>query len=52
LGNLFCDKLKLSKNFSFGTASLDLNEKAAFMTLFRKPASKLTEFLGQAHVRK
>jgi hypothetical protein len=34
----------LFQNFSFGTATLDLIEKAGFRPLFRKPVPKLTEF--------
>jgi hypothetical protein len=32
------------ENFNFGTATLDLIEKANFRPLFRKPIPKLTEF--------
>jgi hypothetical protein len=34
----------LFQNFSFGTTTLDLIEKAGFRPLFRKPVLKLTEF--------
>jgi hypothetical protein len=34
----------LSQNFSFGEATLDLEEKAAFKTLFPELFPKLTEF--------
>jgi hypothetical protein len=33
-----------SKMSNFGTATLNLDEKAGFRPLFRKPVSKLTEF--------
>jgi hypothetical protein len=34
----------LFQNFSFGTTTLDLIEKAGFRPLFRKPVLKLTGF--------
>jgi hypothetical protein len=36
--------MRLFQNFSFGTATLDLIEKAGFRPLFRKPVPKPTEF--------
>jgi hypothetical protein len=35
---------RLSQNFSFGKATLNLYEKAGFRPLFRKLFPKLTEF--------
>jgi hypothetical protein len=36
--------MRLFQNFSFGTVTLDLIEKAVFRPLFRKPVPKLTAF--------
>jgi hypothetical protein len=36
--------MRLFQNFSFGTATLDLIEKADFRPFFRKPVPKPTEF--------
>jgi hypothetical protein len=36
--------LRLFQNFSFGTATLDLMEKAGFRPLFRKPVPSQTMF--------
>jgi hypothetical protein len=41
-------KVRLFQNFSFGTTTLDLIEKAGFRPLFRKPVLKLARVLEQA----
>jgi hypothetical protein len=43
-------KVRLFQNFSFGTTTLDLIEKAGFSPLFRKPVLKLARVLEQAQV--
>ena len=50
-GNRKSPKMRLSQNFSFWDSFLNLNEKVAFMTLFRKPVSKLTEFWDRLKMR-
>jgi hypothetical protein len=42
--------VRLFQNFSFGTTTLDLIEKAGFRPLFRKPVQKLARVLEQAQV--